>query len=414
MAETHHLPAIDPREISIPQDHALARLPLLAGGVGAVFLIISFAIGLAGDSQQLWYSYLVACLFFISLGLGCMFFVLATLASRAGWSVAVRRLAEHGMATLPVLGLLMLPLLFLGLHDLYHWTHEEAVAADPLLQSKSGYLNESFFLIRSIFYLLAWTLIAWWFRKESMRQDEAGDPAITRKLQSRSAPALIVFGVTLTFAAFDWIMSLDPHWYSTIFGVYFFAGCFLGALALMVLKLIRLQARGLLQSVVTYEHFHDIGKLLFGFVVFWAYIAFSQFMLIWYGSIPEETLWYEHRWTHGWQPVSIFMAVGHFALPFFFLLPVSVKRRKSTLSLAAVWLLLVHYIDLYWLVMPSRTEVVDGVTQAMGFHPHLLDLTCLLGVAGVFLGTLGYLMKSPKLVPVRDPRLAESLSYENI
>ncbi|HSR52180.1 MAG TPA: hypothetical protein VLV83_15225 [Acidobacteriota bacterium] len=414
MADSHQLPAIDPREISIPQDHPWARMPMIAGGVGIVFLAVSLIWGLSGSSQQLWNSYLVACLFFISLGLGCMFFVLATLASRAGWSVAVRRLAEHGMATLPVLGVLMLPLLFLGLHDLYHWTHHEAVEADPLLRAKSGYLNEPFFLIRSIFYIVAWTLVAWWFRKESMRQDEAGDPAITRKLQARSAPALIVFGVTLTFASFDWIMSLDPHWYSTIFGVYFFAGSFLGALALLVLLIIRLQARDLLTSVVTYEHFHDLGKLLFGFVVFWAYIAFSQFMLIWYGAIPEETLWYAHRWEHGWREVSIFLAAGHFALPFFFLLPISIKRRKITIAVASVWLLLVHYIDLYWLVMPSRTTTVDGVAGALGFHPHLLDLTCLIGVGGVFLGALAYLMRRPKLVPMRDPRLAESLSYENI
>ncbi|MEE8587096.1 MAG: quinol:cytochrome C oxidoreductase, partial [Acidobacteriota bacterium] len=341
--------------------------------------------------------------YFFSIGLGALFFVLANTACRAGWSAAVRRLAEHIAVTLPAVGILFAPLLIWGVHDLYPWTHSEAVAQDPLLQHKSPNLNLPFVYIRAIFYLLCWTFIAWWFRRESLRQDESGDPGITRKLQACSPLSLIVFSFTLTFAAFDWIMSLDPHWYSTIFGVYFFAGCFLSGMAFMVLIFLRLHSGGLLTQVVTYEHFHDLGKLIFGFVVFWAYIGFSQFMLIWYSSIPEETLWFAHRWEHGWMPVSIFLVAGHFGLPFFFLLSSAVKRKRATLTLVCSWLLLVHYLDLYWLVMPNRG----------GFHPHYLDLLCLLGLGGVFLGVLGWAMR-PNLVAIRDPRLPESLSYENV
>ncbi len=397
------MPTLPPQEVSIPPGHGLESVPKIAAAVGIVLLIASFGLGLSFDGKQFWHSYLVACLFFFSIGLGALFFVLANIASRAGWSVAVRRLAEHISITLPVVGILFVPLLIWGAHDLYHWTHSEAVAEDPLLQHKSPYLNLPFFYIRSALYLICWALIAWWFRRQSLHQDEVGDPGITRKLQTFSAPALIVFGVTVTFASFDWIMSLDPHWYSTIFGVYFFAGSFLSGLAFMVLIFLRLHSGGLLTQVVTYEHFHDLGKLIFAFVVFWAYIGFSQFMLIWYASIPEETLWYAHRWEHGWKPVSIFLAAGHFGLPFFFLLSSDVKRRRTTLMLVCAWLLLVHYLDLYWLVMPSHG----------GFHPHYLDLLCFLGVGGVFLGVLGWAMR-PNLVAVRDPRLPESLSYENV
>ena len=411
MAATHREPQISADQATLPQGHLLdrMRMPLLGGG--AVLLLASLVWGFSGASQQFWFSYLTALLFYFSIGLGCLFFVLVSFASRAGWSVAVRRIAEHVSMTLPIMCLLALPFLFLGLHDLYHWTHAEAVAKDELLQAKQGYLNTGFFLIRSFIYLAAWTLLAWWFRRESMRQDEVGDPHITRVLQSRSAPALIVFALTVTFAAFDWIMSLDPHWYSTIFGVYFFAGSFLSALAFMTILILRLQKTGVLKGVVNYEHFHDLGKLTFGFVVFWAYIAFSQFMLIWYGNIPEETLWFTHRLEHGWYPISILLCIGHFVVPFFFLLPVSIKRSSTTLTLAGVWLLVFHYIDLYWLVMPTRLGP-DG--ELVGFHPHLLDLLCWVGMGAVFLGAVAWALRSPSLVAIKDPRLGESMSYENV
>jgi hypothetical protein len=201
-------------------------------------------------------------------------------------------------------------------------------------------------------------------------------------------------------------MSLDPHWYSTIFGVYYFSGSVVGILALMLVLLVWLQGKGAMARSVTDEHYHDLGKLLFGFTAFWAYIAFSQFMLIWYGNIPEETIWYAHRWEHGWEHLSVALAIGHFVVPFFFLLPVGVKRRRPLILIASCWMLFMHYLDLYWLVMPSfRPE--------QGLHPHILDLTTLIAVGGVFAGVLGILMRRSSLIPVRDPRLAESLAFEN-
>ncbi|NJL28411.1 MAG: hypothetical protein HC897_11250 [Thermoanaerobaculia bacterium] len=317
----------------------------------------------------------------------------------------MRRVAEHIAGTLPLFALLFVPIL-LGFHHLYEWSHEQAVAGSHVLQHKQPYLNATGFQLRGVVYVAAWALLAWFFRRASMRQDEAGDPAITRRLQSLSAPALIVFGITLTFAGFDWLMSLDPHWYSTIFGVYLFAGSVVAVVATLIVVLLQLQASGVLRRVVSWEHYHDLGKLLFAFTVFWAYIAFSQFMLIWYGNIPEETAWFKHRWQHGWEVVSVLLAAGHFGLPFLFLLSREVKRRRATLLVACGWLLVMHYVDIYWLVMPSL--------HAEHFQIHWLDAATLVGVGGLFIGALGWTLRGQVLVPVRDPRLAESLAFENV
>ncbi len=399
-----HEPSVAPEAINIPAGSLWHRMPMLAGGVGLAALAISFVLG-QSRPEQLYHSYLVAFLFGLSLALGGLFFVLIQYATRAGWSVVVRRLAEHAMGSLPLFALLWIPIGLLGFEHLYHhWAHPPA--DDAILASKQAYLNPTFFYLRAVAYLVIWSVMGMWFWRRSTAQDANHDPKITGRMQSVSAPSLILFALSVTYAAVDWIMSLDPHWFSTMFGVYFFAGCVVAIFAFLILMALRLQAGGLLENVVTWEHFHDLGKLLFAFVVFWAYIAFSQFMLIWYGNIPEETLWFIHRWQHGWKPVSIFLAVGHFGLPFLFLLRQEVKRSSLALSLAAVWMLIVHYVDLFWLVMPAL--------HYEQFHVDLLDLTCLVGVMGLFLAAVAWRLVRSKLVPAGDPRLAESLSFENV
>jgi hypothetical protein len=302
------------------------------------------------------------------------------------------------------------------MEELYPWVGATAGEAgghggghDALLAHKAPWLNAGGFTARAALYLVLWGALGWWLRRESIRQDRgpsAGDPGITRRLQIVSAPGLVLYGVTVTLASIDFVMSLDPHWYSTIFGVYIFSGATVGILALLIVLAVVLERRrGPLAGMVTPEHYHDLGKLLFGFVVFWAYIAFSQFMLIWYGNIPEETVWFAHRLEHGWKPVTLVLALGHFVLPFFYLLGRDVKRRRIALTAGAVWLLAFHYVDLYWLVMPST---------AAAFQPHWLDPVCMVAVGGLFAGVLGRLMSRPALVPVADPRLPESLSFENM
>lgn len=391
------------RQVSLPPDHPALKAAWIAGGVGALALVLALAFGPAAGAR-FWGAYWTAWLAGITVPLGGLFFVLLHHVTRAGWSVSVRRLAEHVAATLPLFAVLSIPG-FLNAESLFPWMSAEALH-DPVIAGKAAYLDEGFFYLRSVVYLLVWSALAWWFRARSVAQDATGDPAVTRRLQTVSAPGLVVFGVTLTFASFDWVMSVDPHWFSTIFGVYIFAGSTVAILALLSLLAMAFErAGGPLAGVVTTEHYHDLGKLMFGFVVFWAYIGFSQFMLIWYGNIPEETVWYAHRLEHGWQGVTLALAAGHFVLPFFFLLSRDVKRRRPTLAAACVWLLAVHYLDLYWLVMPAVAE---------GFHPHWSDLVTLVAVAGLGLGAFGWLARRSALVPVADPRLPESLSFENM
>jgi hypothetical protein len=389
-------------ELRIPAGHSWAKLPALGVGlavVGGALLAVS-----GFGSQRMMAAWLVAFLFFLTIALGCLFFVLIHTAMAGSWGVVVRRVAENAAATVPLFALLFVPVV-LGIHSLYHWSDPQALEHDALLRWKQPYLNEPFFLGRAAFYFLVWTGIALWARGLSRRQDQAADPVANARLRRYSAAMLIPLSLTVTFAAFDWIMSLAPHWYSTIFGVYAFAGGFVAGIALMTVVVVGLRGAGLVPAI-TAEHLHDLGKLLFAFTVFWAYIAFSQFFLIWYGNIPEETVFFLARLQGGFKLVTIALAVGHFGVPFFFLMPRAVKRNPATLVGAALWLLAMHYVDVYWLVIPS--------IQGLGARPGLVDVAALATVGGVFLAGFGWLLVKSPLVPAFDPRLSESLAFENV
>ncbi|MEZ4655372.1 MAG: hypothetical protein R3E12_17725 [Candidatus Eisenbacteria bacterium] len=273
------------------------RVGRIALGIGVVGLAAAFGLGFAGGNPDRFYqAYLVSFLFFLSLGLGGLFFVVVNHLAGSTWSVVVRRLAEAVSANLWLMALLVIPLL-LGMGRLYEWTHADVVAADPLLAGKSAYLNKTFFLIRTAIYFLVWIGFSQYFFRQSRRQDETGEVGITVTMEKVSAPAIILFAVTVTFAAFDYLMSLNPHWFSTIFGVYYFSGSMFAFFALPLIVLF-CQHNGRLRDVITPEHYHDMGKWMFAFTVFWAYIGFSQYMLIWYANIPEETVWFAAR-QHG-------------------------------------------------------------------------------------------------------------------
>jgi hypothetical protein len=395
---------VDVGEVSLADRHGFLKAAWSAGGLGLLALIAAFALGW-GDGARFLGSYLFAWFTWLTLALGGLFFVLLHHLTRAGWSVVVRRLSEHVAATLPLFAILFLPIAF-GAARLYPWMGGDA-AGDELIAHKAGFLNPGFFFVRSGVYLVVWCGLAWWYRKRSLDQDSSGDPRITRRLQIAAAPAMVAFAVTLNFASFDWVMSLDPHWYSTIFGVYVYAGSTVSILAALALLSIALGGRrGPLAGLVTPEHLHDLGKLLFGFIVFWAYIGFSQYMLIWYGNLPEETIWFAHRLEHGWEPVTVALVLGHFVIPFFFLLSRGAKRNRIALAVAAVWMLVVHAVDVYWLVMPA--------VERGGFHFLWVDLLNWIAVGGLALGALGLLARRRALVPVADPRLPESLSFENM
>jgi hypothetical protein len=408
-APSHSRPAaLRSSSLWLPPGHSWRRLPMIGLVLAVLGLGGSLALGLLGSGEarhQLWHSWLVGALFVLGIALGGLFFVLVHHATQAGWSVAVRRVAENAMATLPFLALLFVPLLF-GMGDLFHWSHDEAVKQDLLLQHKQPYLNVGFFLLRTVVYFAVWSALAFWFGRLSRLQDETGERELTRRMRRASPPGLLLFGVTVTFFAFDWLMSLNPHWYSTIFGLYFFAGSVMAFFAFLALFTIAGRRAGLLVEVVSAEHQHDIGKLLFGFVVFWAYMAFSQYLLIWYANLPEETIFFAQRFTGSWRTLSIVLALGHFVVPFFFLMPRTIKRSPTALAAAALWLLAMHVLDLYWLVMPNLH--IDGMA------PDLLDAAALIGCCGLFLAAFGGVLKRRALVPLRDPRLPESLTFENV
>jgi hypothetical protein len=354
-------------------------------------------------------SYLVNYMFFLSISLGALFFVVLQHLVRAGWSVTVRRLAEILAANVICLAILFLPILvplLLGLSGPYFkWLDPQTAADNELLRGKSLYLNLPFFAARAVFYFLVWGLLAWFFLKQSTRQDESGDPALTRRMEKAAPAALILFGLTVTFAAFDWLMSLEPAWFSTIFGAYVFAGSVVGALAALILFAIALQQGGIATRTITVEHYHDLGKLLLGFVVFWGYMAFSQYMLIWYANIPEETVWYLARQTGPWTWITAGLLFAHLLIPFLCLLPREVKRRKMILGALAVWMLAAHWIDLYWLVMPTFAP------EHLPFG--IMDLCCMAAVACLFLAGTIHTTRTCDLIPLGDPRLSESLAFEN-
>src|SRR5918993_342456 len=395
--------ALRPEYATIPLGHPWNRLPVM-GAACALLGAVACAILGAANPKQFFFSWLVSFLFFLSLALGALFFVLIQYAAQGGWGIVLRRIGETTFATIPVMAALFVPLLF-GLHDLYEWSHHDAVESDALLRWKAPYLNVPFFLVRAALYFGCWSFIAVLYYRGSRGQDATGDPRVSARLRRLAGPAIIVMALTSSFASVDWIMSLTPHWYSTMFGVYFFAGSFVGFIALLSVVAVAMQRARLLDTIISAEHLHDIGKFLFAFTAFWAYIAFSQFFLIWYANMPEETVWFKARLEGSWKTVTILLAVGHFAAPFLYLMGRAVKRRGLTLAIGGAWLLGMHFVDLYWQIMPTL--------HPEGFRPSILDLAAFLAVGGCFVAAASWLMRRQALVPVRDPRLAESLAFEN-
>ncbi|MGB9605874.1 MAG: hypothetical protein ACP5U2_05715 [Bryobacteraceae bacterium] len=351
-------------------------------------------------------AYLIAYLFFLTIALGGLFFVMVQHLSGAVWSLSSRRIAENVMGVLPAAALLFLPVA-LHLHHLYEWTHADVVAADPALQAKQPYLNPAFFLARATVYLLLWAALARLLRGWSVSQDRQSPAAWSaRKAIRWSAVGLPLTVITVTVAAFDWVMSLEPHWYSTVFGIYVYSGGAVAFVAVLVLLLLGLRRIGLLAEQVHREHYHDYGKWLFGLLVFWAYIAFSQYMLIWYANLPEETQWFRARTQGGWLPWAVLLAAGHFLLPFFALVSRGAKRNLKWLAAVSAWMLAMHYLDLYWQISPAF--------QRGGPAWHWLDAATLLAVGSALALAFWRQLRNAPLVPVGDPRLPRSLEFHNV
>jgi hypothetical protein len=402
-----------PEDITIPPSSFFAKLPMLGGILAVAGLGATLGSAFGENKGRAMFSYLFAFETVLALGMGALGWLLIDHSVRSGWAVVIRRFIETIAGTLPVFALLWIPIGLIGFHELYPWSHE----TDDILEKKRWFLSSGFWYGRAVIYLAVWAGLGWFLYSTSVKQDSLGDKPEERErlvhlIRKVCAGGLFLYGLTLSFGAVDWMMSLSPHWYSTIYGVYFFAASMLAFFAFVTLVSMFAQSSGVLKTAITAEHFHDMGKFVFGYTIFWAYIAFSQFILIWYANLPEETEFYLMRLEGGWEYVSYALPILHFFVPFLFLISRHVKRNKSVLAIGAVWTLVMHCVDIYWLVMPNF--------GAHGEHPHephlapsYLDFTALIGVFGVFLAVFGLLLNRNKVVAINDPRLPESLAHEN-
>jgi len=409
--------SVDDPAFKLPASLAALQFPLCIGGLIALCIGWGLASRIGDYGSNFGMSvYLTAFVYCMTLVLGSLFFVIIQHLVRAGWSIVVRRIAELVMLMVIPMGILFLPILgslWLGDGTLYHWD-DPAYGTDNHLpeeiwNEKLRWLNKGWFTVRTIGYFAVWSVLALFFFKNSVRQDETGEKAITDKMQFWSGPAVILFSLTTTMAAFDWVMSLAPMWFSTMFGVYLFAGSILAAHCLIAVLSFVLQKAGAMRDEVTVEHYHDLGKLIFGFVFFWTYISFSQYLLIWYGNIPEETHWFYIRQVGTWGGVALALIFLHWMLPFAGTMSRHVRRKPALVCGWGVYLLIMHYVDVYFMIMPEANQGnAGGVMGVVG------SVLCVAGMLAILMGLVVGRAYHNKVVPVRDPRLGESIAFENI
>jgi hypothetical protein len=366
-------------------------------GLGA--LILGMLDGIRAP-EQFFRSYLLAFVFWLGFPLGCAAFLMVHHLTGGFWGLPIRRPLEAGTRTLPLLGVLLFPLL-LGLGRLYSWTHSEVVAADAALQFRHPYLNVPFFLIRNVIYFLVWFALIHRLNHWSDDQDRTGNPLLAARLENMSGPGLVLYGLTVTFFSIDWIMSLEPHWFSTIFGMIFMVLQVLGALALVILVAGLLSQSEPVADAITPDRFNDLGNFVLTFVMLWAYLSFSQFLIIWAGNLTNEIPWYVTRAEGGWAIVALFLIVVSFAIPFYLLLMRGIKRRVRMLSLLCGVLLVINFADVYWMVAPAFEKA--------GPRFYLLDFLLPVGIGGIWVAAYVRQLKSRPLLPLHDPRFEGAL-----
>ncbi len=391
-----------------PQLDGLAvRARTVCVGAGLLFVIG----GLMNPAQGL-RSYLFAFLFWLGLGIGCQSLLMIHHLSGGRWGIGIRRILEAGSRTLRYAVVGFLPLAA-GVGQVFPWTHPHE--NDVLLQKKLLYLNVPFFLARAAFYFASWGILAELLSKWSLARDHTGDARYTDRLQGLSGGGLVLMGLTITFASVDWAMSLNPHWFSTIYGILFMVGQTLSALAFVIVLVARIGPERPLDAVISKESVHDLGKLLFAFVMLWAYISLSQFLIIWSANLPEEVPWYVGRLSHGWQYVAMLLLFFHFVLPFALLLSRDLKRNARALAAVAGALLVIRLVDLYWLLAPDLIAAATPHEPGHASPPvqlagHWLDLVAPLFLGGLWLWLFSRELLSRPLLTPGDPELQELLA----
>jgi len=386
-------------------EYSRKDLPSVVGKLGIVLFVIGMVLAVLAymsDPVRSAFNNVILLEFLTSVGLGALFFVALEHLVGAVWSTPFRRVFEILSAVLLILPLVALPIFF-HVHDIFHWTHTDVVAVDEILQQKSPYLNMTFFTIRIIVYFAIWIIFYWLLIRNSKKQDKTKDQKITRINARISAVFMPIFAFTITFSAIDWLMSLEPHWFSTIFGVYYFSGTVVVSLAVGTLLVIWLNEKGLLVKGIKKDHYYSLGALLFAFINFWAYIAFSQYLLIWYANLPEETFWFIQKWEGSWMIFSIIFLIVHFGVPYFGLLSQPSKMDPKRLKFMSAWLIFAHIMDLYWIVMPtfSPDSFVFGWIE-IGF--------IILGI-GIVMVVFYFKARNTNLVAIGDPKLQRGIDF---
>lgn len=383
--------------LTFPSDLKVSRSLFVVSGVA---LLASF-VGYFINSQQFFFSYLTSLIFVASLTLASLFYVMLQHVTRSEYSVVFRRIPEVISANMLWIAILFIPVMF-GLHSLYEWTHHSVVADSAALKWKSPWLQPGFFIIRNVIYFSIWTFLGVRLYRNSIKMDETGDWGLQTLLRRTSGPGLFLFGLTVPFAAFDWVMSLDPHWYSTIFGVYFFAMSFQAFFPVLILVSLYLRKRGILTNTITEKHISDMGLLTFAFTIFYAYIAFAQYLLIYYANVPEEVVWFQNHFAGSWVDLAWLILFGRFFVPFFGLIGTTPKKNMTYLKYMAIWILFMHFVELYWIIMPTLHK--------NGLDIHWLDFTTLIGLICLILGIFFYRFSKHSMVAKNDPLLERSLN----
>jgi hypothetical protein len=373
---------------------------------GMIALVLGVVLAVAGyfmsGGDRFFQAYLVAYTFWMGVVLGSLALLMVQHLSGGVWGIVLRRPFEAAVRTIPFMAVLFVPIA-LGMHSIYEWSHEGITETDPLIAAKALYLNTPFFLGRQVFYFVVWGTIGYLLTKWSAEHDRTGDPALLDKMSRLSGGGLVVYFLTVTFAMVDWTMSVNPHWFSTIWGLLYIGGQGLSAFAFGICVLFLLSQTAPLNRVLTTHHFHDLGKFLFAFLMLWAYLSFSQFLIIWSANIPEEIPHYLDRWENSWKYLSIFIVVGHFIVPYALLLSRDLKKNANRLRIIATWILFARLADYYWHVAPELHK--EGLTIS------LLDVALPLAIGGVFIALFVSQLGGRALLPVNDPALEKALHH---
>lgn len=391
-----------PEDPALPA--ALGRVSKTALFAGVALLLVSAGAALAfGGAEGFYRSYLAGFVFWNGIALGCLAVLGLQYLTGGAWGIAIRRLLEAGTRTLPLLAILFLPVA-IGLRHVYVWARPGAMESDELLRKKALYLNEQFFLGRTVLYFVLWLSVTWLLNRWSLAQDASpGDKAVTGRLQRTGAAALLIYALTVTFASIDWVMSLEPRWFSTMYGVLFMVGQALGAMALVIAALLLLARYKPFADFLTPSHLHDLGKMLFAFVMIWSYVSFSQYLIVWSGNLPEEIPWYLARFRGGWGWIGFLVLLFQFLLPFLLLLSRAANRNPRLLITAAVMVVAVRFVDALWFILPAFSPGHFAIRWT--------DLAVPLGIGGLWLSVFASQLTKRPLLPYGDPDFEEALAH---